>query len=489
MKYFKEKFSSLWLMWFVIMLVATWSILIQEGRINRDGILYLKQAYLISQGSWKQALSVFNWPFFSILIGFFHKITNIDLQWIAHSVDLTLFSISTYFYLKISQLIYQKKYIIFYAGLVLLSFPLIMDDYVGMILRDPGLWAGCMAGTYFYFKYINHNFAFKFNLLWQSSFLIAGAFRPEGLVFLIAIPLFNIFFFQNNYRGKYFVKFILNQFLLVILGCCFFIFLITLPINSYLLIESVGRLNEFGPRILEFFKQLLLPLPIFTDNEILNKLLQKNTVLITNIFLTSLFFTKIIKGLGILNIILICEHFRKGSKISKQYLNVLYFLITIGLSLVFVSFVNNFVLTDRYFIFSYFWILIVLTPVLYNFFELYSHNQSKLLNFLVIIFIPFYLFNSLIDRNSYSIEFESGKFLKSLELSEYHVDLINADRIAYYAGFSMPKIISSQNYSDNPEWIIYYTKDKINFIKPLNYYIYKRFEYKNQMVLFFKRRV
>ena len=64
MKYFKEKFSSLWLMWFVIMLVATWSILIQEGRINRDGILYLKQAYLISQGSWKQALSVFNWPFF-----------------------------------------------------------------------------------------------------------------------------------------------------------------------------------------------------------------------------------------------------------------------------------------------------------------------------------------------------------------------------------------------------------------------------------------
>ena len=61
MKYFdiaKEKLSSLWPMWLVIMLVAIWSIYIQDGQINRDGLLYLKQAYSIAEGSWKEGLAL-----------------------------------------------------------------------------------------------------------------------------------------------------------------------------------------------------------------------------------------------------------------------------------------------------------------------------------------------------------------------------------------------------------------------------------------------
>lgn len=56
MKYFdslKDKLSSLWSMWLVIILAALWSIYIQDGQINRDGLLYLKQAYLIAEGSWR----------------------------------------------------------------------------------------------------------------------------------------------------------------------------------------------------------------------------------------------------------------------------------------------------------------------------------------------------------------------------------------------------------------------------------------------------
>ena len=151
MKYFdliKEKLSSLWSMWLVIILFATWSIYIQDGQINRDGLLYLKQAYLISEGSWKEGLALYPWPFFSILIAIFHKITNLHLQVVAHGVDLLLFGITTLFYLKTLQLIYNKeKQILFYGGIILLSFIPIMDDYVGMVLRDHGLWAGCMMGT------------------------------------------------------------------------------------------------------------------------------------------------------------------------------------------------------------------------------------------------------------------------------------------------------------------------------------------------------
>ena len=79
MKYFelvKDRLSSLWPMSLVIILVAAWSIYIQDGHINRDGLLYLKQAYLISEGSWKEGLALYPWPFFSILVAVFHKLTN-----------------------------------------------------------------------------------------------------------------------------------------------------------------------------------------------------------------------------------------------------------------------------------------------------------------------------------------------------------------------------------------------------------------------------
>ncbi|MEK9555489.1 MAG: hypothetical protein VW313_06645, partial [Gammaproteobacteria bacterium] len=89
MKYFdliKEKLSSLWQMWLVIMLAAFWSIYIQDGQINRDGLLYLKQAYLIAEGNWKEGLALYPWPFFSILIAIFHKLTNLHLQVAAHGI-------------------------------------------------------------------------------------------------------------------------------------------------------------------------------------------------------------------------------------------------------------------------------------------------------------------------------------------------------------------------------------------------------------------
>ena len=124
----KERLSSLLPMWLLIMLVAIWSVVIQDGHINRDGLLYLKQAYLMAEGSWKDGLALYPWPFFSILIAIFHKISGLHLQVVAHTVDLALFGIATWFYLKTLQLIYKiEKQIIFYGGIILLSFIPIMD--------------------------------------------------------------------------------------------------------------------------------------------------------------------------------------------------------------------------------------------------------------------------------------------------------------------------------------------------------------------------
>jgi hypothetical protein len=142
-------------MWLLIMLVAIWSVVIQDGHINRDGLLYLKAGLFNCGGQLERGLALYPWPFFSILIAIFHKLTNLHLQVVAHGVDLALFGIAALFYLKtLNSSIKRKTHYFLWRHHPIVFIP-IMDDYVGMVLRDHGLWAGCMMGTYFYFKYLS----------------------------------------------------------------------------------------------------------------------------------------------------------------------------------------------------------------------------------------------------------------------------------------------------------------------------------------------
>ena len=124
---------------------------------------------------------------------------------------------------------------------------------------------------------------------------------------------------------------------------------------------------------------------------------------------------------------------------------------------------------------------------MHSYFESNSINKNKFRNFLVILLIFIFILNVIFDSNKINIEKDAGKFLKSLQLDE-EVTFIDAVRVAYYAGFSIQQIInSSSNLSDNREWLVVYTKDKLNLIPPLNYDPFKTFEYNNKAVIFFKK--
>ena len=469
-------------MWLLIVLVAIWSIFIEDGQINRDGLLYVKQAYFFAEGDFEKGFSLFAWPFFSILIAFFHKLTSLDLQTTAHAVDLFLFGIASFYFLKIIQLIYKQKNIIFYGGLLLITFVPVMDDYVNMVLRDHGLWAGFLAGVYFYLKYINSNFAFKYNLLWQFSFIFGGLFRPECLVFLFLIPLLNIFFLKNYFIKKYTLRRLLPEYILLVL--CVFVFFLG---NIFNLSIKVGRLVEFYPRVLSFYEQLTNPLPLYSENINLNNLLKDKYLFITLTTLGSLFVMKFITCQGILNIYLIFKHFRDKPKATNSYLKPLYFFLIISLLIVFISFVNNFILTDRYFIFSHLIVLIIITPALSSLFE-GERRFSLTYQAFVVIFLIFSFLSILIDRNLQNIELQSGNYLKELNLNHDNVGLINADRIAYYGGFSIEDIINSHSIEPiQKEWIVHYSSD--NSKPPLILHdVFREFYHKDQTVVFLKKR-
>src|SRR6056300_542650 len=90
----KNNLSKTGIMLFVVMTFATWSIWIQAGAINKDGLLYLKQAFFFSEGKTSEALHLFPYPFYSYLIGSIYKLTGVSLLWIAHGINLILFGIA-----------------------------------------------------------------------------------------------------------------------------------------------------------------------------------------------------------------------------------------------------------------------------------------------------------------------------------------------------------------------------------------------------------
>lgn len=426
MKFFdlvKEKLSTLLSMWLLIILVASLSIYIQDGYINRDGLLYLKQAYLFAEGSWKAGLALYPWPFFSILIAVFHKLTNLHLQVIAHGVDLALFGISTLFYLKTLKLIYNKeKKIIFYGGIVLLSFIPIMDDYIGMVLRDHGLWAGCMMGTYFYFKNIKEN-SMIYSIAWQFGFLFGGLFRPEGLIFLILLPLWN--FTQNkSLKFKRLIHDYSLNIMILILG------LLVIFLSNFDLISLINssRLTEFFKLPIQFFSQLIRPLPFQTEDIFLAKLLEDYSLVITYSVLLTILIFKWIKGLGLFHGSLFIFSFYAKMGPVNNFKKHIYLFLVVSFILVSINLFNVYVLTNRYWGVHWWWMFLLLTSTLVYFFE--GKNIDKRLKYFISAFILLLIANVFFDKTE-NLEKEIARYISNKNIS-MDVNFKNNERIAYY---------------------------------------------------------
>ena len=420
-------------MWLVIMLVATWSIYIQDGQINRDGLLYLKQAYLIAEGNWKEGLALYPWPFFSILIAIFHKLINLHLQLLAHGIDLALFGIASLFYLKILQLIYKKeKQIIFYGGIILLSFIPIMDDYVGMVLREHGLWAGCMMGTYFYFQSLE-KYSLKNSITWQLGFLFSGLFRPEGLIFLFLLPLWNLWCSKQ----KRIQQLIQDSGVLVMLGILSLIGIFISGMDALSILSS-SRLIEFVQRPIQFLYQLIQPLPLNSSNYYLAKFLDDYSMVITYSFLIGILLFKWIKGLSMMHSVLLIYHFIKPQK--NNYLKHLYFFLIISFIIVVVNLINVYVLSNRYWSFHWWWIFILIAKTLAILID--SRKTKNFIKYSLFILISVLFFNTLVDKSD-NLEQVVAKYILDNQLVGVDYDINH--RINYYVNHEVRDLFKDTN--------------------------------------------
>lgn len=415
---------------FLLIFVSILIVILQEGEINRDGVLYLNQAHFIVEGSLNKAMSIYNWPFFSFMIAALHNLSGLTFQYSAHLINILLFIIASIFYLKIVSLVTAKKSPLVFATLILLTSIPLMDDYLSMILRDHGLWAGMMIGIYGYLRWIN-NYNLRWSLLFQAGFLFGTFFRPECLIFNILLPFTHQLFFAKNERLKTFLQSIsISLFGLLFLIISVFIF------NFKFDSSDLYRLNEFIILPVSFLNKFLEPLDIESQNYLINSLINEFGISLKYLFFGYVVIYKWVGGLGLFHLFLVGYALRLRLIKSLYFRALTVFFIISVLVTVFHFFISHIIVT-RYWMMSY-WIVYIFASIglSYCWEVIGKQNNTKQLwvkCFLILIMLCYFL-NTLIDKSGEHFEKMAGNWVKS---NQFNIDDIyfNQNRIAYYSGF------------------------------------------------------
>jgi hypothetical protein len=474
----KNNLSKTGIMLFVVMTFATWSIWIQAGAINKDGLLYLKQAFFFSEGKTSEALHLFPYPFYSYLIGSIYKLTGVSLLWIAHGINLILFGIATFFYLKTLRLIDNSSTIVFYGGITLLSFMPIMDDYVGMLVRDHGMWAGCMAATYFFLKAreTNNN---KYYLLWNFSLLFATFFRPEALIYLFVMPCIEFFLLKNKSFKSLLVSF---RFILAI----FTISLIFLAYSQIVMIQNVI------PTVLEKILNLTVFFDrseaIATDNFWLSFLLNDYSKLILFGGLTFVFIFKWFVSLGVIHLSILLFGLKNKFSFITKYKLVIFTLAATSLFLVFLNLINVYVVSGRYFVMHWWWLLLIIAASLKYIDVSVNIKWINFIRKILYFFITVLILNSVIDSKNIDVERLAGNYLGS-QYKSYVIKSIDADRVLFYAGMPFDSIILSSTINvDEADILVIQSNSDLDISSFNGFDELERFVKKNKHVSIMKRK-
>ncbi|HDY86238.1 MAG TPA: hypothetical protein ENH74_11255 [Methylophaga sp.] len=159
-----------------------------DDLINSDGILYLNMASAYLQGGLSATAELYDWPFFSMLIAEMHQFTGFGLERSGQIINTLLFVVFTDALVLITSRLLENKIQLIIASVFLLCF-FTINHYRSYIIRDIGYWALMTVAVYRMLIFIEKP-SWLNGSWWQLSTMLAVLFRVEGIVIVVASPLF-----------------------------------------------------------------------------------------------------------------------------------------------------------------------------------------------------------------------------------------------------------------------------------------------------------
>jgi hypothetical protein len=439
-----------WVGLILLLCVASLQYCLNGDHVNRDGVLYLFQAYAVNAGDFNGARDLYPNVIFAQLIAFLQSSMSLTYTTAAHVIGLIFFMVSSLFFLKILKLISSDP-LLMICGVIILLTSLALDKYLVMILRDHALWAGLMTMTYYFIRWSQEQRVF-YLLLSLGSVALAGLFRSEALS-LIPVLLFLVawMIYRERQDCSFLKSFIVTGLLISLIGVG--LFLMGGTHFSYARIDELVHLTTGA------ITNISQPLPIHTNNYWLAELLKDHPLLMKFSFFTSLILYKWMTVVGLIGLFLLAQGL--SAKTIQVHPNTRLFFFSMLIVTMVWPILNLFstnVISNRYLV-PQLWLLKIFMAIgLYEIItsSLFRHNKSLNAFSFVVIFLFFIKFlDVIIDTRRPTLDKQVANWAldNKITLNEAFVPNL---RVRYYMNnLTLPsQEISGALKNNNIIWFI-----------------------------------
>jgi hypothetical protein len=409
----------------ILNIIISYMMLLYRQPFNVDGILYLHAAEVYLQHGLHASMQIYPWPFYSILIATVSQISHLSLLASAFLINAVLTSFLVCFFLLLISACGGTLSHQYWGVLIILLYPLLNHDRQN-VLRDFGYYAFFLGSLWCLIKFFQEN-KNKYAFFWQIFILIASAFRIEGIILLLLVPLAS--------KKMNILK--LSWFNLLL-------FILALLISSSIL--HFGRLPEIMANLqinglVTFFQQKL----IIIQDQILGIFGKDDALFFLISGLIGVFLVELLQTFGIFSAILLLFGIKKKIiYIESRALRAIIIYGVIVLLILIGFLVHQLFLTNRYVI-PLALLLMLTLPFIAA--ALWKHSfLSKILLCLWLIFNAVSSFGQFGPSKTYIID--AGEWMNRNIPSIENI-YINDAQLAYYANRSGTQLPLDANIFNN----------------------------------------
>ncbi len=396
---------------------------VHMGWINSDSVLYLEAAKWMAAGDFRQALAIYNWPFYSICIALVAKLFHIPILLSAQILSTVFFMLSTTAFLNIVSRLGGNQRTLIIAALSLFGCDYLLGDVLPMLMRDQGYWAFFLLSVWVFIKFIEQP-TWLSGGLWQMSIVIAVLFRIEG-IFYLALPMIVVFEPALAWRDKLLVWLKANY--LVLLGL-----LLLLSSLYFLPSHYLGRLLELSPQqVMQSYHAMLVKKSDLMSTQVLGRYLNEYALLIILIGFLLITFLKSIFSVGLISSALAANYVWQVKKFSLS-MRALYAVMFISFISMYGIITKVFVLSGRYIISMSFMLLILASFGLAQLLHSKAHRYNKKIALIVLMIFALTAVKNLMPKpERFDFRQDAMVWLKNNNPQQEKV-FFNEIRLAYY---------------------------------------------------------
>lgn len=352
--------------------------------MNVDGILYLNMAEAFLTGGLSSASQLYDWPFFSILIGLLSKYSWLDLQASAILLNTLLFVILTDSLLLISNEGLRSSSQTAIAALIILCF-YTLNEYRDFIIRDVGYWAMTALALFHFLKFFEDGHKNRL-LLWLIFSCVGVMFRIEGIILLLLMPITILFSHQQKKLSV-----ITLGYLPLVAVSAVLVVIMTYDANLW---GAFAKLSEYE----KYFQLEQLMGRFWHDeeiiaNQVINPIAKDQAAILLMSGLLGLVLHDIFTGLSFSLLALFALSLRTQSTAQSSYKLVITSFLLINLLILFSFTFSKQFITTRYCILAIIATVLLMMPKI----TAYIHSCIKQQNYYKIFLIFLLLSLSLVD--------------------------------------------------------------------------------------------